>query len=64
MSQSGIGRMEVKNYGKKGDSPVRVGLANFAQLNQIMLRHHRQNLALTVAAALLPMALGGTAACH
>jgi hypothetical protein len=53
VSQNGIGRIEVKNCGTVGNSLVGVGLVNFAQLNQILRKHHCQDLSLEVATTLL-----------
>jgi len=53
VSQNGIGRIEVKNCGIMGNSSDGLGLANFAQLNQILRKHHEQNLSLKMAATLL-----------
>jgi len=53
VSQYGIGRMQVKNYGTMGNSSDGVGLANLAQLNQILRKHHGRSLSLKMAASLL-----------
>ena len=43
----------MKNYGTMGNSSVGVGLAILARLNQILRKHHGQNLSLEMAATLL-----------
>ena len=58
MSQNGIAGMEVKNYGTVGNSPVGVGLVYLGQFNQILRKHHEQNLSREMAATLLRIALG------